>query len=314
LREAPQKDLVVAAGLILVLVLLVLFFPPLAAGLTIFAPAPLIFVYLRRGRGAGLTLLALVFAALAMLRGGGEALQFIGGDAVLAVLIAETVLLGLSFDKSILLGTLGSALVSLLLLLMALSGEEGTAVDYFHKEILERTRESIESFKAMGESQETLDAMQAYSEASSRTLAAAYPVFLGLGALVGAIFNYSLVRWLWQRLYGPGLFSPAKFSEWVFPEQFVWGVIASGALFFFVEGGVGVVAMNVFFALLVVYFFQGLAVAVHTLKARRIPVFLWVALLIMVLMQPLLMGLVAGLGLFDIWADFRKLRTRPEAG
>jgi len=34
----------------------------------------------------------------------------------------------------------------------------------------------------------------------------------------------------------------------------------------------------------------------------------------MVFMQPLLMGLVAGLGLFDIWADFRKLRTRPEAG
>jgi uncharacterized protein YybS (DUF2232 family) len=314
LKEPPHKDLVPAAALILVLILLVIFFPALAAGITVLAPVPLLFVYLRHGRRAGLMLLALLFGALAAFQGGGQALQFLGGDAVMAVLIAETVLMGLAFDKSILLGALGSALVSLALLLAVFSGEEGSPVDFFQKEIEKRSSESIATMKSMGESQETLDALQAYTEENSRTLASAYPVFVFFGALVSTILNYTVVRWLWRRLFGAGLFSPARFSEWIFPEQFVWGVIASGGLFFFGEGALGLVGMNVFFVLLAVYFFQGLAVAVYFLSARKVPVFIWVALLIMVLLQPLLVGLVAGVGLFDIWADFRKLRTPPAAG
>jgi len=313
LTGTPHKDLVPAAVFALVLVLLFFFVPALASGVTLLAPAPLLFVYLRHGRRAGLVLMALVFGTLATLLGGGQALQFLGGEAVLAIVLAETVLRGLSFDKSILLGTLGSGLMSLAVLLAVFSGEEGSPVDFFQREIEKHTAQSIETLKSMGESQQKLEAMRQFSEETSRTLASAYPLFVALGALVGAILNYSLVRWLWGRLYGPGLFSPAKFSEWVFPEEFVWGVIASGAVFFFASGMLAILGMNVFFALLAVYFFQGLAVAVHILSARKVPVFWWGLFFFMILLQPLLVGIVAGVGLFDIWADFRKLRPRPQA-
>jgi len=51
---------------------------------------------------------------------------------------------------------------------------------------------------------------------------------------------------------------------------------------------------------------------VHFLKARNVQVFFWFVLFILIFVQPLLIGLVAGLGVFDIWADFRKLRKAAD--
>ena len=48
---------------------------------------------------------------------------------------------------------------------------------------------------------------------------------------------------------------------------------------------------------------------VHFLKARKVPIFLWLFLFIIIFAQPLFIGLIAGMGVFDIWADFRKIRN-----
>ena len=64
----------------------------------------------------------------------------------------------------------------------------------------------------------------------------------------------------------------------------------------------------VFLVVFVIYFTQGLSIVVYFLKARNVQVFFWFVLFILIFVQPLLIGLVAGLGVFDIWADFRKLR------
>ncbi len=69
------------------------------------------------------------------------------------------------------------------------------------------------------------------------------------------------------------------------------------------------VGLNVFAVMLVIYFVQGTSIVVHFLRARNIPKFFWFVLFILIFAQPLLIGLVAGLGVFDIWADFRKLRN-----
>ena len=48
---------------------------------------------------------------------------------------------------------------------------------------------------------------------------------------------------------------------------------------------------------------------VLVLKARKVPIFLWLFLFIIIFAQPLFIGLIAGMGVFDIWADFRKIRN-----
>ncbi len=289
-----------------------LFFVPTIGGLArVFSPVPIIFVYLTRGKVAGLILIALVFGVILSLKGVGQALLFFAGDAVMALIISETIVYRMSFDKSIFFGTLGSWALSLVWVVALFSGGEVPIIDYFQKEIEQYSEQSLQTLESMGEDKETLAEMRDFSRETSGTLAAAFPFFIFSGALLGAILNYLLVRVLWTRFYGSGLFSPEKFSDWVFPEQFVWVLIGSGGLYLLAGGFIEILSMNVFLGMLTIYFFQGLAVTIHILRSKNIPVFVWWLMFLMVLFQPLLVGVVMGVGVFDLWGDFRKLKTRP---
>ncbi len=121
--------------------------------------------------------------------------------------------------------------------------------------------------------------------------------------------NYYATRFLWERIYGPELFHPARFSEWVVPDQTVWVFIASGALYFLAGDVLSIIGMNLFFLVLVVYFFQGLAILIYFLESRNVPVFFWILIFFVIVFQPLLIGAGMGLGIFDSWMDLRKLRA-----
>jgi uncharacterized protein YybS (DUF2232 family) len=120
-----------------------------------------------------------------------------------------------------------------------------------------------------------------------------------------------MVRLLWSRIYGPGLFHPARFSGWVAPEQAIWVLIGSGGLLFFAEGILGVLGLNLLSLVLVIYFLQGLAILIHFLDSRNVPVFFWILIFFVIVLQPLLIGVAVGLGIFDAWIDLRKIRTKP---
>ena len=44
------------------------------------------------------------------------------------------------------------------------------------------------------------------------------------------------------------------------------------------------------------------------LESRKVPVFFWILIFIVIVFQPLLIGATIGLGIFDIWMDMRKVR------
>ena len=68
------------------------------------------------------------------------------------------------------------------------------------------------------------------------------------------------------------------------------------------------VGLNLFIVMMVIYFAQGMSIVVHFFKTRKVPVFLWFIFFILIFAQPILIGLIAGIGVFDIWVDFRKIR------
>jgi uncharacterized protein YybS (DUF2232 family) len=115
-----------------------------------------------------------------------------------------------------------------------------------------------------------------------------------------------------MRIYGVGLFSGRAFSDWVCPDNLVWCFIFSGSAVFLGNGMVESAGLNVFLIMLCIYFSQGLSIVVHFLKVRNVPTFFWFVLFILIFVQPLLIGLLAGLGVFDIWVDFRKIRIAED--
>ena len=180
---------------------------------------------------------------------------------------------------------------------------------FFEKQIRLHFAQSMEAFEAAGDSETDIADMKAFVEKAVGGFASAYPAFVLIGSLISAMANYGLLRVVWGRIYGPGLFSERTFAEWICPENLVWGFIVSSAGLFLGQGMVADAGLNLFVIMLVIYFAQGMSIVTHFLKARKVPVFLWIALFILIFAQPLFIGLVAGIGVFDIWVDFRKIRN-----
>ena len=305
----PPKNLLVPAVLVFILFFGLMVFPPLGALIGILSPFPLVFIYLQRGRQVGIALVALVFVVLLLLVGANQAMLFLAEYALMALVLGELIRFQLPGDRCIAISALASGFVSMVLL-VALFGDQDVSVkEFFAKQVRSHFSQSMEAFESMGENKAEVEEMRVFAEKAAEGFAASYPAFLLIGSLIGAAANYVLIRITWMRLYGPGLFSRRAFSEWICPENLVWGFILSGAALFLGQGIVTDAGLNVFLVMLCIYFAQGLSIIVYILKVRKVPTFFWFVLFILIFVQPLLIGLVAGLGVFDIWADFRKLRT-----
>lgn len=310
MAEAPQsQNFLLPVVLIFALLFALAVFPPLGAMVGVLSPFPLVFIFLQRGKQVALVLIALVFAVLWFLVGPNQAFLFLAEYAVMALILGGMIQARFPGDWCIGVSAAASGLASVLLLMVLFGSEDTSVKDFFEKQIRAHFLQSMEAFEKVGENKVEIEDMKAFVEKTADGFASAYPAFVLIGSFVSALFNYGMVRIVWVRLYGPGLFSTRTFAEWVCPDNVVWGFIASSVALFLGEGMVADVGLNVFAVMLVIYFVQGTSIVVHFLRARNIPKFFWFVLFILIFAQPLLIGLVAGLGVFDIWADFRKLRN-----
>ena len=304
-------------ALLLVVVLLVFLFvvmlaPGLSVMLGILIPIPLTFVYVRFGRRTGLFLLTLIFMVLFILMGPKQAILFFTEYAVLAGVMAETIRFRLSFDKCILFSALVSAALSIALLLFVFVDREATLLEFFQKQVDGHFTQSIEALKAMGDKPEELKVLQDFAGKASGSLVQAYPSFIALGTFITALINYYATRFLWRRIDTYEMFHHARFSGWIVPDQVIWVLIGSSSVFLLADNALGAIGINLLLMTLIAYFFQGLAVTIYFLESRNVPVFFWVLIFFVILLQPLLVGASIGLGVFDTWMDLRKVRVIRE--
>lgn len=103
-------------------------------------------------------------------------------------------------------------------------------------------------------------------------------------------------------------FSLPNLREWKTPEPLVWGLIACGFILFLPGAGLlGAVALNLLVVIGACYFAQGLAVIAYFFNKNNVPRFLRGLTYVLIIFQQIFTLLVVGLGLFDLWGDFRRL-------
>ena len=103
-------------------------------------------------------------------------------------------------------------------------------------------------------------------------------------------------------------FSLQHLREWKAPEPLVWGLIASGFVLFLPGAGLlGAAALNLLLVIAACYFAQGLAVIAYFFNKNNVPRFLRGLTYVLIIFQQIFTLLVVGLGLFDLWGDFRRL-------
>jgi uncharacterized protein YybS (DUF2232 family) len=252
--------------------------------------------------------MALIFGVLWFLVGQNQALLFLAEYAVMAFVLGEMIRARFPGDWCIGASSLISGGVSILLLVALLGDQDTTVKEFFENQIRAHFTQSFETFGSIGENKAEIEEIKAVFEKMVGGFASSYPAFVFIGSLISAMANYGLLRLVWGRIYGLGLFSERTFAQWVCPENLVWGFIAACLALFLGQGFIGDVGLNLFIVMMVIYFVQGMSITIHFLKARKVPIFLWLIFFILIFAQPILIGLIAGIGVFDIWIDFRKIR------
>jgi uncharacterized protein YybS (DUF2232 family) len=119
--------------------------------------------------------------------------------------------------------------------------------------------------------------------------------------------NLLLARFL---LRSKQLFCPdfGRLNQWKAPEPLIWVAIASGGLLFFGHPGIKMLGINGLIVIMMIYFFQGIAIVSFYFEKKQFPKVLRVLLYGLIAVQQLLLLAVIAVGFFDMWIDFRRTR------
>jgi uncharacterized protein YybS (DUF2232 family) len=276
-----------------------------------FTPVPLILVYLQRGKITGLITITGVGLALLVLVGPQLAIAFIAAYGIMAAAMGEATRLSFSFEKIIWISTLVPAVLALLILYAGLAGEEGSSMEVLEGAFKDTVGSYIQVLEKWGETPENLKFIRKYLEDRIPIAARAVPAIILISSLIGAVINFLSVRYLWLRFYTRQYFEGMDVSRWMLPDVMVWVLIASVGSMFFGPEISQVAGTNLVIILLFLYFLQGLSVVTHILKSKKFPRWAWIIVFVLIPLNPMFFGLVVGMGLFDIWVDFRKIRVTP---
>ncbi|MEJ2525281.1 MAG: DUF2232 domain-containing protein [Desulfuromonadales bacterium] len=275
----------------------------------LFTPLPAAYVGMRLGgASAALTVavtLALVLVTGNLTQGVTYLLQFGLPGAVLPWLLHR----GLAWDKAVaaVIWVMVAASLAGLLAYASLAGQSPLTLtgNMISSEIAETKTVMQEMFAG---SDIPADQQQDVAEAVESMAVFLQKAYPGIVITVAGLMTLGLVLLLSLLARGHYPIPGPAFPSWKAPEPLVWGLIAAGFLVAFGDGLFAVFALNLLVVLLPVYFLQGLAVIDCFFRRKAFsPVFRAIGYVLVTLVNPLPM-LVTGIGVFDLWADFRKPR------
>ena len=99
-----------------------------------------------------------------------------------------------------------------------------------------------------------------------------------------------------------------KLNQWQAPDYLVWALIGCGLLMLFPAGVTRMIGLNIILILMTIYFFQGMAIVSFYFEKKQIPRLFRILLYTLIALQQLALIAVIGIGLFDMWVNFRKLK------
>ena len=277
---------------------------PLLLPFALLAPFPLLVVRLRSGTIPAVLATLSAAALLGALLGGGQGLAYL-------MLVAPVLLIGESTARG--RGMVrGSAWAFAVLAL-----EIGTALIFANPQMeamalapLEHSR-SAEFLKDMRASvpPEQVDAFSEQVATTYEAMRIIYPAAYIIGVAVIVLLNASLLR-LYLRRRDPGWLDAGEFEgvRWPFPLAVAFVAMGLSVLSPLLRPAAynGLLILAFFFGL------QGLAVVSFYAQRLAAPPLLRGAVLVLVLINPWAPQILALIGLFDIWFDFRKWAEPPE--
>jgi uncharacterized protein YybS (DUF2232 family) len=228
---------------------------------------------------------------------------------IVGLVISELFKRQLSIGATIFWGTATMLFMGAVFLFLAGISEGRGPVDIVLGYLQTNLSKTVGIYEQSGLEQEKIDQIKLAFDFLSKLIARIYPALIIVGT--------GLVVWLNVILSKPvfriGRLSYPAFGDadrWCAPEFLVWGIIGSGFALFLPSTGIRFVAENLLIVLAVIYVFHGLSILMFFFNKYRMPGWARVGIYFLIILQQIFLFMLALVGLFDHWADFRKIHKK----
>lgn len=273
-----------------------------------FVPQPVLSFGLKYGAGLGTGIL---FAALlSLLVFAGQELAFV--YTVFAIMTGLLFwLLGRLRCVEYLVGGVAAAMLSAACgLLLYFYGSWGAMIQDFRGSLMDHLTTALRVHEKLGFPEESLNLFKEKIPEIVEQMLQLLPGLLFVSLCFIVLLNILFLCRRFPERRAQWL-SIETFREWKCPEHVIWPFIASGFVLFVPAGdALSIFAVNILLITAVCYFIQGLAVVAYFFHKNNVPRFLRSATYILIIFQQMFTVLVAALGLFDLWGDFRRLKNK----
>lgn len=266
---------------------------PVMGALTVFlVPFPCIFYTLKTGRKAGYGIAAAVAVALVSIDR-QALLSYLVHWLPLSLLLPELLLRGCGIARSTFI-TVG---IQMLVVSVSSGFLPGSNAE-------EEIRRIVEL--ALAPVGDTIDGDRIRQ--TKDFLVKIYPSCLVLNSGILVLCNLLVLRLL--KATREKIPESLRFLNYRNREPLIWLVILSGFSLLIDHPAVESIALNILILALFMYLVQGLAVVAYFFSKSALPRFLQPLFYVVLFIQPYLAVAVTACGMFDLWIDFRKPKTK----
>lgn len=280
--------------------------------LSLLTPLPFLYYTAKFGLREGVKALVICLLAVGLignLSGFSQAVFLCLEFGLLGLIISEIFRRKLTIGRTILWGTGLMLLLGFVILTGVGLTKNMGPIELVLGYLQSNLKGTVDVYEHMGGGEEKAVQLRQFAKALMEIITRIYPslVIIGTGFVVW--LNVVLSR----HVFRLGNLSYPQFAttdRWWAPEYMVWGVIAAGFSLFLPVSGIRWVSINALIVLLTVYVFHGLSIVLFFLNKYRVPSWIRLGVYFLILFQQIFLFLLALVGLFDQWIDFRKIRHR----
>ena len=304
-----SRDVLTGISITCVIFVVSVYMPIFGFFCSLFIPLPILFYRSKLGRKTGAIIPIAAGVIMMMVLGRFSIdLLFFFELMLLGFILSELMAIDLSIERTVLFACgaiLASAIVGLVFYSQIIQkGLTDVAAEYVTKNL----QLTLVLYESMGMSEENIQLIANSLEQIQYVLLRIIPALAIASTLFVAWTSLLISRPLLKSrsLYYPD-FGPLNL--WKPPEHLVWGVIGCGLVLLIPSGSVKLIGLNGLIMLMAVYFFTGIAIVSFYFERKRFPRLLRIFLYSLIALQQFVLILVIGLGFFDVWLNFRKIKS-----
>lgn len=301
------SDMLFGTGITLSLFLAGITAPVIGLGLGLVTPLSIAYYFRKIGVRKGSLMVLAVAVIVGLAAGAMVGAFFLAEFAAMGMALSESVRRKLSLSKGVLLSTAVSIAGSALLLLSISSSIDRPLPQVIGDQIRENVQGTIKAYKNIGLTDEQVEGLTDVTVKLEAVVLKVFPSLFIIGTLFVAVLNMLALKGLLKK---KGIEEyKAEAETWSSPDMLVWLLIGGGILLLLKNDFAEVVGLNILVVCGGIYLFQGTAIMAYYFKKMHTPMFFRIIGYLLIAFQQIFTIMVIGFGIFDLWFDFRRLKT-----